>query len=269
MLRRLSPLLFLAFLAAGAPPAKDDELTWHWDRDSLGCDLEQQLTALTWTPITVGRNPGTDETTISFKVRSSKFWKGYYPGGQVILSTGVTVPADVQVYSAPNRSYELLARVTDPAFLKALAGASTIAIAHESFGKFEVPVKDLAPAATALRNCENAKLKEWGVDSASLWALQSRPVPIGPLQELFTSFDYPGVGITKFKEANITAKLEVGEDGGVRSCTWLGPPEYPQFGETICKGLKEKAHFRPARDADGRPVSAPYVTTAKFRMGRW
>lgn len=250
----------------GGAAAKDDGLTWHWDRDSLGCDLEQQSAG---TPVEIGRSPGTDETTISLRVRSPNFWKGYYPDGKVILSTGATVPADLQVYSAPNRAYWLLARVNDPQFLKALAATSTIAIAHPKFGKFEAQVKDSGPAAEALRACENSRLKEWGIDSASFWALQSRPVPTGPLQELFTSFDYPGIGMTKFIGANITAKLEVGEDGAVRSCTWLGPRDYPQFGDAICKGLKEKALFRPARDSVGRPVSAPYVTMAKFRMAAY
>ena len=66
--------------------------------------------------------------------------------------------------------------------------------------------------------------------------------------------------------ADIIAKLDVAEDGSVRDCHWLGPQKFPQFGQAICKGLKERAHFLPARDATGQAVAAPYVTVAAFRM---
>jgi hypothetical protein len=219
--------------------------------------------------VSVSRIPGTDETVLGFRVRSPGFWKGYYPDGVVTLSTGQSFPARVQVYSAQSRSYALQATVTDPAFFKAFAAASTIAIAHKDFGHVDVSVKDATAAATALRSCENSRLQLWGVDPATVWALQSRPVPIEPPQEWFTAFDYPGLGLTKEIGADIIAKLDVGEDGSVRSCTWLGPHEYPQFGDVICKGLKERARFHPARDVSGHAVSAPYVTIAAFRMAAY
>lgn len=268
MLQIESLVLPFALLAAGQPAVNSGAITWRWDRESLGCDLNQQ-TLPGVTPVTVSRSPGTDETIITFVVRSPKFWKGYYPNGLVRLSSGATFPARVQVYSTENRSYRLAATVTDPAFVKALAGASTISISHKEFGNFDAQVRVSELAVAALRSCEDSRLRMWGIDPAILAGLQSRPVPTTILADLFTSFDYPHVGVTNNLNADIIAKLEVAEDGSVRSCTSLGSKKHPQFGDAICKGLKERAHFQPARDANGRPVAAPYVTWAAFRMGAY
>jgi hypothetical protein len=265
-LRSLAPLVVCSLILVSPSRANADGLTWRWNRDAIGCELDQQLGSAS-TKISISRNPGTDETLIDFKVRSPNFWRGYYPDGTVALSSGLVFPARVQVYSAQNRSYQLAATITDPNFIKALVDVSTVSIAHKEFGHFDVPVKDMSAAIEALHNCEGTYLKLWGIDAAAVWALQARPVPVQPLQELFTTFDYPGTGLAGNMGADIIAKLEVGEDGAVRSCTWLGPKEHPQFGEAICKGLKERARFQAAHDASGRPVSAPYVTVAKFRIG--
>ena len=260
----LVSLLALALSAANDPATTNSSITWRWDREASGCDLNQQTPGST--PVEVSRVPATDETVISFRVRSPKFSKGYYPNGTVVLSTGASFPARVQVYSSENRSYRLGATISDPAFLNAFAAASTVSIRHKDFGHFDASVKDSAPAVAALRTCEDSRLRLWGIDPASLSSLQSRPVPTTILADLFSSFDYPHVGVTNNFNADIIAKLEVAQDGSVRSCTWLGAKEYPQFGEAICKGLKDRAHFTPARDSNGHAVAAPYVTIAAFRM---
>jgi TonB-like protein len=260
----LASLLLLS-LAGASGTTTNDGLSWHWDKDTPNCSLFQQMPD--GNKVYITRSPGQDGIGVSFNVRTPKFWKGYYKNGFVALSTGVTAPATIQIYSVEGRQYALHASVDDPAFSNALANSSMITIGHLDFGKFTVPVRDLGPAIAALRTCENGRLHDWGIDVDAYWALSSRPKVIGSLAELFNSDAYPGLALARDVERNVIARLEVGADGKVMSCSAPGHYAYPQFVDAVCNVLAKGARFEPARDSNGRAVSAPFVQVVSFKIG--
>jgi hypothetical protein len=264
-MRKRALLAFLILTGASSSQASDG-ISWHWDKDSPACALFQH------TPdgktIFLVRVPGEDESRISFNVRSPNFWKGYYEGGSVTLSTGVIVPATIQVYSGENRQYDLTATVRGASFTSALASSSSVTVSHSDFGKFTVSLRDVAPAMTALRSCENGRLTDWGIDVGAYWALASRPRPVGQLAALFDSNVYPGLAAFRNVERNIIARTQVAPDGNVLSCSVPGNFGYPEFVDAVCDVLKKGAHFEPAHDKNGKAVAAPYVVLVSFRMER-
>lgn len=237
---------------------------WHWDKDDPGCSLEQQTEG--GSAVAISRAPGQDATLVGFTVRSPKFWKGLYEDGSIILSSGASFPATIQVYSAQNRQYRLVATVTDPQFAKDLAGSTTVTFAHPDFGKFSVSPSKLGAAVTAVRSCEDAKMRDWGIDVGAYWALASRPRPIGHLVDLFNSDNYPAVAAMAAMERNVIATVEVGTDGRIGSCSAPGHFAYPQFVSSVCNVLRKGARFEPARDSEGKAVAAPYVVLVSFRL---
>jgi hypothetical protein len=257
----------LLALAGATGPKTNDGLSWHWERDTPTCSLFQQ------TPdgnkVYISRTPGEDETRIGFRVFSTKFWKGLYEGGSVALSTGVTAPATIQVYTTDERDYDLDASVKEESFFSALANSSNITVGHDKFGKFTVSVGDLGPAVAALTSCEDSKLRDWGIDVKSYRALASRPHAIGSLPDLFDSTVYPSLALSRSVERNVITKLDIGADGSVTSCGAPGHFAYPQFVDSVCKVLKSGARFTPARDATGAAVAAPYVLIVSFRVGAY
>ena len=258
-----SPLLIFALAAA---QGANEEVVWHWDRESPGCSLLQKTDE--GPTVTLTRVPGQDETSIVLKVRSPNFWKGLYDGGLVTLSTGASFPATIQVFSAENRQYQLNANVTDAGFTSALAGSRTLTIAHRDFGKFSVSPRSLGSAVAALRSCEDTRMRDWGIDVEKYWALASRPHPIGHLVDLFNPDNYPVAALISSMERNVIATTRVGADGRVSECSAPGNFAYPQFVDSVCAVLRKGARFEPARDAGGTAVPAPYVVLVGFRLRR-
>ena len=266
-MRKLAPLFLLAVTAATKAPANDG-LSWHWERDTPTCSLFQQ------TPdgnkIYISRTPGEDETRISFRVWSTRFWKGLYENGSVALSNGTMAPATVQLFTTPERDYDLIASVKDEHFFNSLASASSVMVAHDNFGKFTAPLRDTGPAVAALNSCEDAKLRDWGIDVKAYRALASRPHAIGSMPDLFeAAASYPSLALARSVERNVIAKLQVGADGSVASCGAPGNYAYPQFVDSVCKVLKDRVRFEPARDISGAAVAAPYVLIVSFRVGAY
>jgi hypothetical protein len=257
------PLSLVVAVAVAQIPATE-EVVWHWDKESPGCSLLQKTDD--GPTVTLTRVPGQDETTIALKVRSPNFWKGLYDGGSVTLSTGASFPATIQVFSVENRQYQLDASITDPAFTNALASSRTLTIAHRDFGKFSVSPRKLASALAALRSCEDARMRDWGIDVGKYWALASRPHPIGHLVDLFNSDNYPAGAAISSIERNVIATTKVGTDGRVIECSAPGNFAYPQFVDSVCGVLKKGARFEPARDSSGETVPAPYVVLVGFRL---
>lgn len=255
----------LLLLLSGATAPKDDGLSWHWDRDTPSCALIQN------TPdgakVTIGRTPGHYDTSISLTVRSPRFRKGAYENGAITLSNGVTANSTIRVWSIENRQYEIGGSADDPAFGRALASSSSLTISHPDFGKFSASLRDLPAALNAIHSCEEGRLRDWGIDPNAYWALASRPQVIGSLIDLFSSDAYPEIALSRSVERNIIARLQVGTDGSVLSCSVPGNFAYPQFVDAVCKILKGGARFHPARDSTGQAVEAPYVVIVSFKMG--
>jgi hypothetical protein len=251
-------------LVSAAAQAVSSEAAWSWDNDDPGCSLEQHTDD---GPLaSVSRVPGQDATAVSFNVRTPRFWKGLYGNATVTLSTGESFPATAQVYSIQNRQYELRADVNGSAFLDALSKSYTVTVADPDFGKFPVRLRKLASAVAALRSCENDRMRDWGIDVASYWALASRPRPIGHLVDLFSSDNYPTAAGMAGVQRNVIAKVEVGADGSVTACNAPNNFPYPQFVDSVCGVLRKSARFEPARDQNGKTVSAPYVVIVSFRL---
>jgi hypothetical protein len=252
-------------LTALAGPKSDDGLSWHWDRETPTCTLRQQTAD--GDIASVSRTAGQDETSIGIVAFSTKATKGLYQDGLVTLPAGGSYPATIQLYSKTYSHFYLNATVKDPQFPHKLAESSVVTIAHPEVGKFMVPLRDLGPAMAAIRSCENAKMRDWGIDVDAFWALSSRPHPTSPLPDLFDSAAYPDIALNRNIERNVIAKLEIAADGSVSACGTPHNFAYPQFVDAVCKVLTKGARFEPARNSSGRAVAAPYVVIVSFQMG--
>jgi hypothetical protein len=151
----------------------------------------------------------------------------------------------------------------------ALLNASTITLSDRQFGDFVARPQQLAAALGALDACGDKKLREWGVDPASYWALASRPKPIGHLADLFNSDLYPAIAGSRNVERNVIAVMEVGADGRVKSCNAPGDYAYPEFVKASCDVFVKGARFEPARDGSGNAVAAPFVQIVSFKLDSW
>jgi Gram-negative bacterial tonB protein. len=254
-----APLL----LAAVAQASASNAVVWHWNRQTQTCAL--QSVSSSGDTVEVSRTPANDETGIMLTVRSSTNVRDGRFGGAIKLDSGEQAVADVVTHLSEANRLQVYAVTQDPAFLWMLSSASWVEVSTEKDLVVRVPLRSTAAAVGALRDCEDKKMRDWGIDSASWHALRSKPVPLASLRDLFSDFDYPLNALTFLVTGDAATRLDVTPDGTVQRCTSLNASRYKGFAEATCHVLTG-ARFRPALDAAGNPISAPYVVDVTFRI---
>ena len=68
--------------------------------------------------------------------------------------------------------------------------------------------------------------------------------------------DYPFEAKVNNQEGVVSMQIEIGKDGRVSSCEVTRSSGSAILDLAGCRGMKEHARFKPARDAQGRPVTS-------------
>lgn len=253
--------LILAIAVSGSPSR--NEVVWHWDRDTEACSLKQDSAA--GESIGVDGTPGNDVTTISITSNlSSNLRTKRFEDGFIALTPGGKFDADVSQYVHDGK-LEIEADTKDPTFLLKLSSAQAVGIGHGNVAIGDAPLKAAAAAADAIRQCQDQKMRAWGIDPVAWRALKSPPNPVAPLWKRLSDADYPMEAETFSVTGDAITRVDVGPDGRVQQCRSLNAGAYKGFESATCDALKG-AQFRPALDSAGHPVSAPYVVLVHFRM---
>lgn len=251
-------------LAAAIQATPKADVDWTWDRDTPTCSL-QQAYSTDGKIVSVSRTPGNDRTALNLGKTNPAIGKSQsIAGGKITFLPGGTSEAEINVAGVDdNRSILVLSE--DPEFLSKLAKASEFELALDKLGTVRVPLRSASAAVAALRDCENSRMRDWGIDPVAWRALKARPLPINPTS-WFTSDDYPIGAVFEGLQGDVISRLEVGPDGRVTDCTSLNRNRPAHARNRMCDKLKHRARFRPALDSRGRPVSAPYVFLVGFRL---
>ena len=109
-------------------------------------------------------------------------------------------------------------------------------------------------------------MREWGIDPVAWRALRVRPLPVRPWTEWLSTDDYPVGAILAGLQGFVISKFQVGADGSVLDCKSITRSRSVHYRDRLCAKLKKRARFKPAQDANGQPLAAPYVIVIKFRL---
>ncbi|HEV2818432.1 MAG TPA: energy transducer TonB [Allosphingosinicella sp.] len=97
---------------------------------------------------------------------------------------------------------------------------------------------------------------------ASLPASAAAQAPAN-LASYVSNDDYPAAAILAGEQGTVGFSLYVGADGGVVDCTVTASSGSEALDETTCRIMRDRARFRPARDAAGRPTTD--IVTGRIR----
>jgi Gram-negative bacterial TonB protein C-terminal len=256
----LAPLL-LAATPQSAPPTA---LDWTWDRTTPSCSLRQAYSD--GKIVSISRTPGNEGTGLSFGgTVPITAQPQTFSDGKINFSSGETSGAEIHVSEAKG-GRDVIVSSDDPDFLTKLAKTSDVELVQEAFGSMRVPLRSAGAAVKALRNCEDSKMRDWGMDPVAVNALKSRPSPVKSAVSWFSTDDYPIGAIFEGLEGYSISRLLVGPDGTVTECVSLNRNRRPHTRDRMCDKLKHRARFKPALDASGMPVPAPYVVMVQFRL---
>lgn len=86
----------------------------------------------------------------------------------------------------------------------------------------------------------------------------SKPVHISGRIDNARDFPVPAGGREARKGTQVIVRVTVGTDGRARDCAIIRPSPDPQADRITCQLVENRLGFRPAMDASGNPVAAPF-----------
>ena len=82
----------------------------------------------------------------------------------------------------------------------------------------------------------------------------------GDVRTVFSADDYPAQAAANGEQGTVQAQLTVDESGRVSRCAIVRSSGHSSLDSATCDILQRRAHFTPARDADGNAIESTVVT---------
>ena len=120
-----------------------------------------------------------------------------------------------------------------------------------------------APLA-AMRACTDDLIKGWGYDPTVRSGLTHLPEPANNPSYWVTSLDFPGKSSQAGHNGLVRFRLDVDPAGRPTGCRILYRTNPDEFADLSCKLLLERARFKPALNAQAKPVKWFYINTIQW-----
>ncbi|MCA1749233.1 MAG: energy transducer TonB [Sphingomonadales bacterium] len=141
-----------------------------------------------------------------------------------------------------------------------------IAVRPRHGREFRLRLDGFEQALRELDQCNDELLAGWGVDVAYLHTLSVWPQPRNDAVAWVTYNDYPREARRNHMVGTTYFSLAVDAEGNVEDCTIVVSSGSELLDGTTCRLLSERARFMPARDAEGNPVAAPWVSQVRYSI---
>lgn len=122
----------------------------------------------------------------------------------------------------------------------------------------------MGPAFAALRKCTDDVLTHWGFDVAKHKTMTRRPTPTSSPGDWVTAADYPTPAVRARVSGLVEFRLDVDEEGKATACHIQKTVRTIGFDDAVCAALMKRASFKPALDADGKPMRSYWRNTVYF-----
>lgn len=112
----------------------------------------------------------------------------------------------------------------------------------------------------ALDTCMADLRKTWGMVDGKLPTPAIATQARGDVRGIFTSSDYPDDAMAANQSGTTQFLLMIGRDGSVMDCVVASSSGVASLDVMGCQVIRERAKFKPATDANGKPTLDTYVT---------
>lgn len=155
---------------------------------------------------------------------------------------------------------------SDPITLEDEAKVEWIEISVDSKPRLRLQTGSMGELFTALNTCSEELLLHWGLDVERHRTISSKPVPTKSPGQWITANAYPDRALMRGEQAIIYFRLMVDADGQPESCHIQQSGYSKEFDEAVCGSLMKNARFKPALDAEGKPMKSYFRTTVIFKI---
>lgn len=119
-----------------------------------------------------------------------------------------------------------------------------------------------------MRHCLSNLVKSWGYDPDVQARLSRDPTPTESPAKWLSDSDYPKGAIAKGRNGIVQFRLDIDPEGKIAGCYILDRTEPDDFAATSCRVISRRAKFKPALDADHKPVRSYFVSSVRFLMAQ-
>lgn len=268
MLRNF-PILAAAVLASQSMPIAAAPLAptgkWFVDYTPTACEAKRQFgeVALVVSPGPLGQSTRLMLELPGKAARARQYRARVDPGDGrgVEKATAVLFPSAKpgmrRLYAVlPNA---LIARSMASGSIEILAGNPGTRVAVE-YARAELALGSSSALLKALDKCMDDLKVQWRMVAGKL------PVPAvasrsqGDVRGIFQYTDYPEDAMEAGQGGSVNYLLMIGKDGSVMDCVIAQSSGIASLDAMGCQVIRERAKFKPATDADGKPTVDTYVT---------
>jgi len=128
---------------------------------------------------------------------------------------------------------------------------------------------DTGPLSTPiglLQECRDGILREWGLDPYALRTGRKLASPIDSPGGWIRASDFPLAYYTRVK-TDIRFTVIVDAAGAVAGCHTQNRDGDVEVQALMCRLLRERAHFSPGLDSEGRPAPSYYSSMVRWYVG--
>ncbi|WP_168355867.1 energy transducer TonB [Sphingomonas gei] len=189
-------------------------------------------------------------------------------GGSTVIGEAMTGTAGEETPLLVLTNLRLDGRPGDAADAPGVTPAQESAIAEATFviprkRAFRLGFGSLGQPLAALRACQADLLRHWGFDP-QVQARLSRPaMPVAEPTGWINGFDYPQA-MRVGNNVLVRFRLDLDSAGAVSACHVLYRSKPDDFADVACRAVSERARFRPALDAEGKPVRSFYIDEIRW-----
>lgn len=135
-------------------------------------------------------------------------------------------------------------------------------------------LKGLEPLMNVMDQCVADLRSAWNVShSAPSGDVKGASVspqlaqgPIGNLQGLLSSDDYPGIAMDRMAQGTVAFALLIDEQGKVADCTITQTSGVASLDAQSCALVTQRARFKPAIGRDGKPAKSSWLQRVTWRV---
>jgi TonB family protein len=266
VLRHFLPVAFallsslFSFCVTAQPPQQ--AAVWNIDYGERRCALLRQVRGSQDTTLSLRMIPGSESREMHFLDAAQT----RLPFAGVLRITIAFAPAGLTLHG--HGSYTRLdehgpwileVNDLDAEFLDRFAEASSISVHAGSRHLFSMDLPNAGSAIRALRQCNDALLRNWGVDPDLRASLSRQPEIIGHWSDLLRNHEFPEEAIQRRLSGMSTVRITIGVDGRIADCATLVSSGSELLDRVTCAILRERARLRPGLDRDGHPVPVTMI----------
>lgn len=266
-----APLLMLvastAVLAAPDVPSAAGE--WVLEQKEQSCVIAMSSAGPRHQKLTFAVTPGQDAANGSLGGNIPRIGSrsGQTEVELILMPSSYRVTASAALTRDPDTWDEIFVYWDMPEMLiDQLAKSTGLAIESKGKRRFEVKFFSPAEAVSALRACNEMRLKSWGVDTTAMATLKRKPKPMRGTH-LIDSNDYPVASAIKREQGTTVVRFTVDVDGRTKACVPVVSSGFSALDAQSCKSILARGRFEPALDAQGNKTASETVASIRWSLG--